>query len=409
MEHKPFTVTHLTIYRDLPAGIRKQLRFEASAASSLSGVQWNTIAAHGGDLREPFERAIPRWFRFPLLRYLYGWILARRLSKSADVLLLRHMPFDPFAFLLARLIPNRVSVHHSKEIEELPLIRPGLVGNAAALLERWAGRHAVRQTIGVLGVTGDIADYQCTARVLDKPTATYSNGVNLDTVHEVDDQRDAQHINVVFMCETFSLWHGLDRLIAAVAEAPHIGANGWTDLTIHLIGNLPETLATQINALGDAGRVFKIHGFMGQAEYLEVLSRADVGLGSLALDRQNMIEGSTLKVREMLAMGLPVWANHKDTALPETFRYYCNAKKINLADIQHFGISMKPISRTKIRGASAEFVSKIGVMRTIMPWLRDLVGRTGSGNMGHPSVVAAHEKSGGGTAANATKNQDILS
>lgn len=373
---RPLKITHLTIYRDLPAGIRKQLRFEANAASHITQADWTVVAAHGGQLEEPFEKAIPRVFRFTLLRPLYGWLLAMRLSRTSDVLLLRHMPFDPFAFIFAPFIPNRVSIHHSKEIEELPLIRPGLTGRAAAWMERRAGRFAVGKTLGVLGVTGDIAEYQCVARSVNKSHATYSNGVDLDSVGIVSDVRHETAVNVVFMCETFSQWHGLDRLIDAVAAADHVPG----ELVIHLIGNLPEMLDQHLNSLGSRQKVFLRHGFMERQAYLEVLAKADLGLGSLALDRQNMIEGSTLKVREMLAMGLPVWANHKDTSLPSDFVYFHQADKVCLDSILGFAVEMKQHSRQQIRESAAKYVSKIAAMIGIIPWLASLLGRSDYGD-----------------------------
>lgn len=373
---RPLKITHLTIYRDLPAGIRKQLRFESNAASHITQADWTVVAAHGGKLVEPFERAIPRLFQFTLLRPLYGWMLAWRLSRAADILLLRHMPFDPFAYIFAPLIRNRVSIHHSKEIEELPLIRPGLTGRAAAWMERRAGRFAVGNAIGILGVTGDIAEYQCAARSVRKSRATYSNGVDLDAVGITFDARQKNAVNVVFMCETFSQWHGLDRLIDAVAAADDVP----DELVIHLIGNLPDQVDRHLNSLGNRQNVFMRHGFMERKAYLEVLAKADVGLGSLALDRQNMIEGSTLKVREMLAMGLPVWANHKDTSLPSDFVYYHQADKVSLDSILGFAVEMKQHSRRQVRESAARYVSKIAAMIGIIPWLASLLGRSDYGD-----------------------------
>jgi hypothetical protein len=51
---------------------------------------------------------------------------------------------------------------------------------------------------------------------------------------------------------------------------------------------------------------------LNRDEVVQVLARADVGIGSLALHRNQMFGGSPLKVREYLAVGLPVLYAYDD-------------------------------------------------------------------------------------------------
>lgn len=361
-------VVHLTVYRDLPSGIRKQLRWENSASKRLIDVEWNTVAVHGGTAVEPFEKRIPLLFRPMFLRNLYGWLTARQLSRTHHVVLLRHMPFDPFALVFAPFFHNRVSVHHSREWEELPLIRPGLTGRLAGALERITGWVAVRCAMGVMGVTTEIARFQVDSRAPGKPAGLYANGVDLDTVAEVSDHRTDNAVQVVFMSHTFSEWHGLDRLIDAVRDAPQIPDH----LTIHLIGHLSEPLQKQIAALGSRAKVIRIHGFLETEVYRTLLAEADVGLGSLAMDRQNMREGATLKVREMLGMGLPVYSGHADTALRNGFLFYKEVSAVDILDLDRFGRKMKRYSRSEVRAAAAPFIEKAATMQIAAQWLRKL-------------------------------------
>ena len=370
----PINIVHLTIYRDLPAGIRKQIKYEHEASSRLDNAKWTSVAFHNGQRIESFEQAIPGLFRPILLRALFGWITAMRLSRKYDFVLVRHMTFDPFALLFAPFIPNRVSVHHSKEVEELPLIRPGMSGAAAAVLERLTGRFAVRCSAGVLGVTTEIARYECETRAPGKPFSAYPNGIDLNAVRVAEDRRSSHEVHVVFICETFSGWHGLDRLLDAVARADHLPPG----LTIHLVGNLSRQQQAQLAALGERRSALCVHGFLDAAAYRDILAVSDLGLGSLALDRQNLREGATLKVRELLAMGIPVYSGHRDTALPESFPYYVEQPAVDLQQLHALAMRMKNVSRSQVREASGPYIDKRSAMQHVADWLRDTFFKGGS-------------------------------
>lgn len=359
-------IVHLTVYRDLPAGIRKQIKYEQEASAHLRDAQWTCLAVHNGRTAEAFERSIPAPFRLVLLRSLYGWIVTMRLSRQYDFVLVRHMNFDPFVFLFAPLIPNRVSVHHSKEVEELPLIRPGLAGRMAAALERVTGRFAVRCSAGILGVTREIAEYECETRAPGKPCSSYPNGIDLKGVDIADDRRSPDAVHIVFICETFTEWHGLDRLLSAVAGA----VNPPPGLVIHLIGNLSMQQRAQLSALGDRQSLFRVHGFLEAKAYQGILAAADVGLGSLALDKQKLREGATLKVRELLAMGLPVYSGHRDTALPASFPYYMEQPAVDIGQLHAFATRMKGVPRVLVRETAAPYIDKRGAMQNVADWLR---------------------------------------
>jgi len=365
---QPLRVVHLTVYRDLPSGIRKQIKWERSASSKLEGIVWDSVAVHGGTPVEPFETQIPRLLRPMFLRNLFGWLTAWRLSKSYDMVLLRHMPFDPFVFFFAPFIRNRISIHHSREWEEMPLIRPGIKGQLGGAVERVTGWVAVRCAKGILGVTSEIAQFQAAIRAPDKPAGLYANGIDLDSVEEAEDARSDTAVNAVFMSNTFSKWHGLDRLVDAVRNLPDIP----NELTIHLIGHLSEAQKQDVMSLGDQAKLFKIHGFLDASAYKALIAQADIGIGSLAMDRQNLTEGSTLKVREMLGMGLPVYSSHIDTALDLDFPFYKFVENVDISSLLAFAHKTKHTTRSEVRAASAPHIEKSAMMQTAGNWLIDL-------------------------------------
>ena len=368
VNYRPLRLVHITMYRDLPSGIRKQITWEQLASKHLKGIEWTSLVVHGGEAVEPFEKRIPFALRLMFLRNLYVWLIVIRLSRAYDLVLLRHIPFDPFVFLFAPLIRNRVSVHHSREWQELPLIRPGLAGRLAGSLELISGWFSVRCAIGVLGVTNEIARFQVDRRAPAKPAGLYANGISLDDVEVVDDLRSSNSVHVVFISNTFSEWHGLDRLVNSVRQSPMIPY----DLTFHIIGHLSKLQKMQITELGLPASLFRLHGFLATDAYRSLLSTADIGLGSLAMDRQSLTEGATLKVREMLGMGIAVYSGHTDTALPASFPFYRKVSSLDLAALERFARSMKQHSRLEIRKAAAPFIDKVATMQVAADWLSEL-------------------------------------
>ena len=50
--------------------------------------------------------------------------------------------------------------------------------------------------------------------------------------------------------------------------------------------------------------------------------------------RNGLTDGCTLKVREILAMGLPIFSGHKDTALPFLIIFQKEVLKISLSFLE---------------------------------------------------------------------------
>ena len=60
-----------------------------------------------------------------------------------------------------------------------------------------------------------------------------------------------------------------------------------------------------------------VHGTLSGDAYWAVLGRADVAIGSLAMERAGLREGSPLKVREYLLAGIPTVIGYEDTDFPD--------------------------------------------------------------------------------------------
>lgn len=355
---------------DIPLGIRRQLLSEYSNRQALAPVEWTTVALTTGESDLPFVQRIPPLFRYKHLRFLYGWLVARRLSQSHDFVLIRYMILDPFGWLFAPAVKNWLPIHHTMEVESIREWTPGLGGRWRAGLETVLARLSLRRARGIIGVTPEIATYERERTGARVPIGVYLNGIDLADAPLVPDHRDERTVSVAFLSDIFFPWHGLDKLFRAVRRnVPEARAAG---LRIHLIGALLPEQEAEIEGSEELATVFVRHGRLSRHDYAPLLAASDVALGSLALELQGLREATTLKVREMLAAGLPLYSGHIDAALPADFPHYRIAAEPDIAELIALARRFKTVSRAEVRDAAAPYIRKDAMMKNVANWLAGL-------------------------------------
>lgn len=343
-------ILHLSCMRELTSGQRKQLTFEYNASQKLD-IDWDIVALHTGKIEDSrFEVQIPKFFGKMFLRNLYAWLYMIKNQKKYDVIVNRHISFDPFVLVFAWFIKNRFTLHHAKETEALKVVKRNWQGRIASIVEKFTGYLSLKQSKGAICVTNDIATFQ--KKRADVQIFLYPNGIDLSSIKVIEDKRIKNEINIAFMCGTFSAWHGLDLLLKTILENKKFIQKN--NVKIHLIGRVLEDDLDFINA----NKLDVIlYGLLSSEKYITVLESCDIGLDSLALYREGLTEGAALKVREYLAFGLPIYSAYKDTAIPLDFQYY-KVDEVDIKKIVNFAKKMKHVPRQEVRNNSDEFISK---------------------------------------------------
>src|SRR4051794_34675260 len=100
---------------------------------------------------------------------------------------------------------------------------------------------------------------------------------------------------MVMVCTEFVPWHGLDKVLSGLQHVPS------GDYELHLAGRLSDS---QMKEIANLPSVIN-HGPVKESELKALYTSCNVGLSCFAFERKGMQEGSTLKVREYLASGLP--------------------------------------------------------------------------------------------------------
>ena len=154
----------------------------------------------------------------------------------------------------------------------------------------------LHKVAGMVFVTHELSQLPHFARFR-KPFTVIGNGIALQD-YPLLPPPNTQVPRLVFVGTGNQPWQGIDKVLQLAQHFPR-----WH---FDLVGPSPDQIKQILP------NVF-VYGRLSQKEYEPILERAHVALGSLALHRNGMEEGSPLKVREYLAYGLPVIIGYKDT------------------------------------------------------------------------------------------------
>jgi hypothetical protein len=128
------------------------------------------------------------------------------------------------------------------------------------------------------------------------PKIAIGNGINLSRLEQLSQPTQVKSA-LFFVGSPNQPWHGIQELVEFGELNPNI--------EIHIVGS---------DGVDFEPNVF-FHGTLDADQYRAIASRCQAGIGSLNLSKNHMKEASPLKVREYLALGLPVILKYQDTDL----------------------------------------------------------------------------------------------
>lgn len=292
------------------------------------------------------------WFMMRIEYYL--WLLKQ---KDTDVILIRYSVHDVFQllFLLCSKKPIFL-VHHTLEESELEMNK-SLIGKIRFFAEKFIGKLCIRASSGIIGVTNEIIEYE-KSRVngLKKKSYLFPNGININNLINYSRYSVSKEKKILFIASEFSEWHGLDLLFGDMKTNTQ-------QFELHLIGQLlPKDYAY---ALSDS-RVI-LHGIKDKNFIEQISSECHIALGSFALERKNMKEACTLKVREYLSFGLPVYSGHVDV-FPREFKFY-KVGLPSIAEILNYAEQCENTTKLEVANESAKYIDKAYLVGNLYNYL----------------------------------------
>jgi len=362
-------VLHAAAHSGPPSGILDQMRWERRSAQEL-GLNWTVKMFCPKDWTEPDpiiqEASRTKADSAGLTRRAYNWITFRKeyhawlktQEDAYDIFLLRYYRHDPFQLLFVLSCRKPVYfVFHTLVIQELAS-QGGWIGWIRSNMERIIGKPTLKNAAGIIGVTQEIIEHQ-KRRVhsFDGFEILYPNGILFD--QDPVTKPIPKVPELIFVSSCFCPWHGLDLLLNSVEKS--------TDsFTLHLVGELE----VKDYDRAKVDKRIRIHGHMSHEEIRVLASHCTVGLSSFALYRNNMKEACTLKVREYLMMGLPVYAGCKDVVLPDDFAYY-RIGEPSIERILEYARNVEGVDRKDVADNSRYFIDKRVLLKKLFDSLNN--------------------------------------
>lgn len=355
-------VLHTAALLNPPSGIVSQMKWENNAAKDLA-IPWKTrmycpkssvaddeIICYDQNLDSVkitniYLKAIA-WFRLRI--NYYQWL--KNQESAYDIFVLRYYVHDPFQWWFVKNASIPVYfVHHTLEVPELAL-SGGLTGLLRSNLELLIGKHALREVTASIAVTEEILAYENKRISQKKQGFIYPNGIAYDNF-EMSDTRKNEVPELLFVAN-FAPWHGLDLLLNEIK-------NSTENFILHLVGDL------MTNDLDDAEKDSRVivHGKLTHTQITIISNKCWIGLSAFGLSRKKMLQACTLKTREYLMTGLPVYSDHYDI-FPVDFPYYQKGA-LNLTQILEFARKMRSVEKKSVSSMSEPYINKKKLLKNL--------------------------------------------
>ena len=153
-----------------------------------------------------------------------------------------------------------------------------------------------RSLAGAIFVTRELMEINEFKLRRQVPKITIGNGIDLANIEQLP-RRMKGRPALFFVGSPNQPWHGIEQLIEFGISNP--------DIDIHIVGELIKLSQPNLYFYGNLNR----------ESYKTIATKCIAGVGTLNLALKSMEEASPLKVREYLALGLPVISRYKDTDL----------------------------------------------------------------------------------------------
>lgn len=355
-------ILHYNVFKNVPVGVRNQLLDEVIAVAQINdGLEWDVAVSCMCDWEAPFRTPVRSGAGSGLLADMrfysdaYQWL--KKVAPGYDRILVRYRTANPWQARAFQDLDNIYTVHHA--IEELES-RAGK--GIKPVVERWmeklVGPYALGSVDGIVALTPEILSYEAGRAPSNVFGCVYPNGIYLKGTEVVPDRREGG-LKYLFAGSLAAPWHGLDVAVKGLLSVD-------PDAEIHVAGprvDIPVGCSEQV--------VF--HGELTRVGLGEVAQFCDAGLGTFALDKKGMKQACTLKVREYLAIGLPVVSGAIDSGFPVEFPYYTRINdRLEWGPVVEKVRQWRGVTRNEVRRVSSAYIDKQALVKRLLDELSSL-------------------------------------
>ena len=354
-------VLHAANMRTPMVGVIRQMEYEQLAADEL-GISWTSRMMCNGQDDSPITVKGPDGSSYRRFKQAYYQWLNKQIP-SADLIMLRYSKNDFFQYKFIKSCPIPVvTMHHTMETYEL-------IGHAnwrsqlRATAEKVSGYLSLRQVSAIGCVTNQIGEYQ-RERSGDstKMIIHYGNGAYYGDNPVLPQQTlNPECHEFIFLSSKFQEWMGLDLLFEAAQKCDR-------QFKVHIVGQLTQAQEAELSA----DPRFVAHGYMDSSDVDVLMAGCTLGLSTFGIHRKRFTEGNTLKAREYLRAGLPVYAGHKDIFSNE-FPYHKDGPA-DFDTILAFADQMTNVDRKTVSETARPLIEKKHVLADMYKALHGVPG-----------------------------------
>ena len=201
-----------------------------------------------------------------------------------DMIYMRTRPYMPFTQMALGRYKVMMELN-TNDIEEWRSLNK-LMHIYNMITRKWFYRIG----IGFVAVGTEIRDLY---KEFNRPIEVIGNAINVADYKLIEDTGNDRP-RACFVGSPGFPWHGIDKIkyLASVLK----------DVDFHFIGESGENYENVI-----------FHGYCTLDKVTEILHTCDVAIGTMSLHEKGMNSTSTIKTRQYLAQGLPIFYGYKET------------------------------------------------------------------------------------------------
>lgn len=367
-------IAHLSVLRSHidGAGVTNQLRMENEAASR-SSISWATELwddERATDKSLVFRARIPRALRTFIGRRYLIYRRTRQLLKNHDYVLVRYTLLHFFDLMHSKFDARNIIYVIHLPASDIARMLPKPISIIFLALERSISKWLFKRSTVIAAVVPELFEkYSNDSNLTTKHKIVYPNGA-MPLEHMYDTRVRENSLRIGFISSEFYEWIGLDELLGELEsfiERPSV-----VKVCFVIVGKISQVQREHIANLKTNRPGLVEHFDRISYDAMPVfLASLDCTLGAFAVKKSGLATMASLKIRESLMAGVPVYSGHPDAHIPQGFRFLevgeCDPEKIIAFAELH-----RDTSRESILEASRQHIDKQLIMERFVEQLESV-------------------------------------
>lgn len=310
-------------------GISKKILYQVAALKKLGveveicceKIEYNKIFRKIFNTNITLEKSVGNIMTKQLLYYKYEKTLKYIFENNFEIVYIRYVYMANPCFIK---FLKKIKEKNIKVILEVPtypydkeLVHKDIIRQIKYFIER-------KYRDKMCNYVDKIITFSDDDEIFGIKTIKISNGIDPNEIPIID-KNVKKSINEINFIEVagIAFWHGFDRFILSMVE--YYKNNPKEIIKFHIVGDGDKEVVNNLKKLVKENKLedyVTFYGYKSGKKLDDIYNDSDIAIGSLGFFRTGDIMGSTLKVREYCARGIPFIIGYKDISLNKELKFY---------------------------------------------------------------------------------------